>query len=81
MPRTSWTAWTIGEPFDQQVAGAPTGVFEKRCFITCPECNERINVSNALSHTQGLSSCRDDSILWIRSSETFVFLARQGTPA
>ena len=47
MPRTSWSAWTIGEPFDQQVAGARTGVVEKRCFITCPECNEKINVSNA----------------------------------
>ena len=45
--RQSWTAWLISEPFEQQQNGAADGVMEQRCYITCPDCGEHMNVAYA----------------------------------
>ena len=44
---SSWTEWTIGDAFAQQVPGNANGVTELRCLVTCPHCHESINVAAA----------------------------------
>ena len=61
--KNSWANWTISDAPDHVLPCGSTS--EKRCFITCPNCKEEINVAaesamknRSLTARQHLKSCK-----------------------
>jgi len=55
--RNSWSAWTISEPELRQVPNRPIGETELRVYISCPDCDKRLDVAHASAKTNKAHHC------------------------